>query len=146
MWKSVDAGVSWVNLIGGDIHSFVIDPRNPRTIYVSEGLVYKTTDGGQTWTKAQAGLPDCCSLGPLAIDPQDSSTLYYAGWDDKTKTSAVFRSTNAGASWSSVSKGLAGTLYSLNIDPHHAGTLYAGTSSGLFAIDFDIQPPVSKRR
>lgn len=145
LWKSVDAGASWVNLIGGDIGSFVVDPHNPRTIYVSDGLVYKTTDGGQTWTRLQGGLPGCCSPGPIAIDPQDSSTLYYPGWDDKTKTSAVFRSTNGGASWTSVSRGLAGTIYSLTTDPQHPGVLYAGTSSGLFVIDFDIQP-VSKRR
>jgi len=108
--------------------------------------VYKTTDGGQTWTRLQGGLPGCCSSGPFAIDPQDSSILYYAAWDSKNNGSAVFRSTDAGASWTSVSKGLSGTVYSLTIDPHHPGGLYAGTSSGLFAIDFGIQLPVSKRR
>ena len=58
--------------------SIAIDPQDSRTIYVGGFYVklqsvtpfvrpayeiYKTTDGGETWSELSSGLPDCCSFG-----------------------------------------------------------------------------------
>lgn len=79
---------------GGNVWSVVIDPRNPSTVYAASGGVFKSIDGGATWTLASAGL-----TGPrppvlaLAIDPSNSAVLY-AGTDR-----GVFKSSNGGQTW-----------------------------------------------
>jgi photosystem II stability/assembly factor-like uncharacterized protein len=113
-----------VNLMSGDVNFIRVDPRNPLTMYVQgKGSLYKSTDGGQTFVDTQIA-----SCWAFAIDPQDSATLYCGG-------NGVFRSTDAGASWSEVGSGLAGSVSSLTIDPRDPTELYAGTSGGLFVID-----------
>ena len=67
----------------------------------------------------------------LAIDPQTTSTLY-AG----ASAGGVFKSVDAGATWSTVNTGLDyanNSISALAIDARNPSTLYAGTSSrGLF--------------
>ena len=83
---------------------------------------------------AQAGINVWTSNGPeggnvsaLAIDPLTPGTLY-AGTN-----SGVFKSTDAGSSWSAASMGLQGTrVVALAIDPMTPRTLYAGTTTGVF--------------
>ena len=63
----------------------------------------------------------------LAIDPQTPATLY-AGTDD-----GVFKSTDAGASWTAASAGVTGFSWAtLTIDPQAPSTLYFGTLNSLF--------------
>jgi photosystem II stability/assembly factor-like uncharacterized protein len=140
LWKSTDAGLSWVNLYGGDIDAIAIDSRNSGTVYFSEdGSVYKSTDAGQTWMIAKSRAAGCCGPTPMLIDPQNSDILYYAGYDKGAGKRTIFKSTDAGASWTSVGPGLRGFVNSLAIDARNPATVYAGTSSGLFAITFDSQ-------
>ena len=84
------------------------------------------------WTAASRGLPNAQVLA-LAIDPRNPSTLH-AG----TNRDGIFRSTDAGASWSAFSTGLTcGFVRTLAIDP--TGTvLHAGTTCGTF--DYEIVP------
>jgi photosystem II stability/assembly factor-like uncharacterized protein len=82
--------------------------------------VFRTTDGGATWTNISSNLPDVPVL-TMAIDPNDPTDLFI-GTDV-----GVFRSTNAGASWSSFNAGLPNVpVYDLKF---HAGTkdLWAAT-------------------
>jgi photosystem II stability/assembly factor-like uncharacterized protein len=91
----------------------IIDPNDntaPYTAYItltSFGLaagqhVWKTTnlgDAGTTWTASGTGIPDV-PVNTIVVDPQNSNNLY-AGTDI-----GVYRSTNAGASWTPFSEGL----------------------------------------
>jgi photosystem II stability/assembly factor-like uncharacterized protein len=129
LWKSQDGGASWVSLTSGEIHSIILDPRNPGTIYFTSPFS-KSTDGGQTWSKSQNRF---CGL--LLLDPQDSPTLYCAG------NGGVFISRDAGARWTEVGSGLAGSMNALALDPQDPVTLYAGTSAGLFAIALEARRP-----
>jgi hypothetical protein len=131
LWKSQDGGASWVNLTFGEIHSIILDPRNPGTVYFTSPFS-KSTDGGQTWSKSQN------SCGLLLLDPQDSRTLYCAGND------GVFISRDAGARWRGIGSGLAGSVNALALDPRDPATLYAATSAGLFALT--LAPPVARPR
>jgi hypothetical protein len=69
-------------------------------------------------------------VSSLVIDADHPGTLYANG-------DGVFRSTDGGATWSSVVTGLT-TLFvnTLTIDPHDTRTVYAGTADGVFAITF----------
>ena len=118
---------------GGPIRALTVDSQNPGTVYAgtSGGGVFKSTDGGRNWTAANSGLT-ALDVRILAIDPQDTTTLY-AGTHNSS--SGVFRSTDGGASWSAASSGLPefpGVL-ALAIDPQNPSTLYAGTQfNGVF--------------
>ena len=93
LFKSVDGGKSF-QLVGlketKHIHRIVIDPRNPNTVYVAAiGVawgdsphrgVYKTTDGGKTWSKVlynneRTGAAD------LVMDPVNPNKLICAMWE-----------------------------------------------------------------
>src|SRR2546427_1156904 len=93
------------------------------------GLLFKTTDGGKSWSPIGGGLPNTYP-SRLVSDPLSPTTLY-AG----TKRNGLFKSTNGGKSWSPINAGLPRAqveVFSLAIDPGIESTLYAGTSGGLF--------------
>ena len=53
-----------------------IDPQDPSTVYdVANGSVFKSTDGGASWSAANSGLTTL-SVNTLAIDPQNPSKVY----------------------------------------------------------------------
>ena len=120
VYKSTDAGKSWVNVglrTSKHIGRIVLHPSNPDIAYVAaQGSVwgaggdrglYKTTDGGRTWQRTlfvdeETGVTD------VAIDPSDANVLYAAsyqrrrsayGFDGGGPGSALWKSTDAGTTW-----------------------------------------------
>jgi hypothetical protein len=129
-------------------HSLAIDPKNSSTIYVGlaflggYGGVFKSTDGGASWTEADSGLP-IGSYGPyavglLAIDPQAPSTLYAITSYATPNGASIFKTTDGGASWSELSIGL--TTRDVNtwtFDRQNPKKVYVGTTGdGVLAITF----------
>jgi photosystem II stability/assembly factor-like uncharacterized protein len=142
IFKSTDRAGTWSEMNSGvsatEVRFAAIDPRNPGTIYAStsEGLL-KTTDWGGNWSPANSGLPNRPVL--LAIDPQDTSTIYAAivpnvCVDNTCLNSAIFKSVDGGASWSAAGPAPEGYFYGpLAIDPQNPTTLYAaGVPPGSF--------------
>ena len=110
---------------GVAVLSLAIDPITPTTIYAGTTYgVFKSIDGGESWSDSSAGLPVGKRVTALAIDPL-TPTIIYAGTDD------VFRSTNGGADWSLAGSDLP-SVHVLGIDPKTPTTLYAGTSFGVY--------------
>ena len=134
--------------------SLAIDPQNSTTLYAAResGGVLKSTDGGASWNAVNSGLigplPGMCVFDPqnpacqnlptqparvayLAIDPQNSNTVYAA-----TGYGGVFKTTDGGAKWSAVNSGIpiqSGIpILSVTIDPQNSRTLYAATIGDLF--------------
>lgn len=130
LYKSTDGGQSWSykglkdsRQIGG----IVIDPKNPNTVYVAaEGSVwgpggerglYKTTDGGKTWNKV-LNISENTGVNNVVMDPRDSNVLYATSEQRRrhifTKIgggpeSAVYKTTDAGATWEKIMSGLPGS-------------------------------------
>ncbi len=131
VYKSTDGGDHWVSLyridpqgMDGFASAMAIDPSSPSTLYV--GMlhgVWKSTDGGCSWSESNEGLPDATVLS-LAVDPSDPS-IVFAG----TFQRGGFRSSDGGASWSPV---LPMPTYAMvnqfAIDPADPSTVYAATS------------------
>jgi len=123
--RSADAGANvWTATgpYGGQVSALAIDPQTPTTLYAVTGGVFKSTDGGSSWTSANAGLS---GPGPqsLVIDPTTPSTLY-AG-----TAAGAFKSTDGAGSWRS--SGLAfARIFTLAVDPQTPTTIYAGTGGG----------------
>ena len=123
---------TWV-AIGPWVHitSLAIDPLTPSILYAgTDGGVFKSTDGGGSWSAINAGLVEYngFQVWDLVIDPLTPSIIY-AGMGG-----GVFKSTNAGESWSAAGNVLmVNNVSCLLIDPVSTSTLYAVTrNSGVF--------------
>ncbi len=127
VYKSTDGGETWTNMGLRDtqhIGRVVIDPRNTNVVYVAalghlwgsneERGLYKTSDGGKSWSRvlyidADTGVVD------VKLDPQSPDTVYAAayqrrrtafGFNGGGPNSAIYKSTDGGASWKKLVKGL----------------------------------------
>ncbi len=120
VYESRDGGETWTAILEIDAHTgindLVMDPRDPDVMYASafqrrrhvftylgggpSSSIYRTTDGGQTWTKSAEGLPsvDLGRIG-LAISPADPEIIY-AIVEAAQGKGGLYRSTDRGASWS----------------------------------------------
>jgi hypothetical protein len=127
-YKSVDSGTSWSaannGLVTSAIHSIVVDPLTPSTVYVTTGAgIYKSTDGAATWNSINSGLFDP-NVNAILISPTNPNVLYAA-----TNSVGVFRSLNGGTFWFAANGGLPSSAAgiaatALTVDPA-TGTLYA---------------------
>ena len=90
--KSTDGGRTWHHMGLADtraIGKIAIDPRDPNTVYVAalghlwgpnaERGVFKTTDGGATWTKVLF-VDDSTGFVDLVMSPGNPEVLYAAAW------------------------------------------------------------------
>lgn len=134
LFRSADRGRTWSVLtiaggVRGQTTAVVIDPMTPTTVYAGVGGsgVYRSTDGGDTWTNASDDLTNVY-VTALAIDPSDPMTLY-AG-----TVRGVFKTTDAAVRWRAANSGLADDRHvtALGIDPSTPTTLYVGTHGGFF--------------
>jgi photosystem II stability/assembly factor-like uncharacterized protein len=128
--KSVDGGGTWIDTRSriDCLSAIVADPQTPGTIYAVSNGVNKSTDGGTSWLSLNSGLPGGTAAGAvrfLAIDPQNTATLYATLYDGR-----LFKIADAAATWSDT--GVPAKSNTVAIDPQQPGTVYAGTSSGLF--------------
>ena len=131
--RSSDGGETWQSATFGPpgansyVQALAIDRLAPNTIYA--GLsdysnvlrLYKSTDGGVTWT----GLAIGSDVFVIALDPTTSGTVY-AG-----TSHGVYKSTNGGATWSNLGVALA-YVFGLAIDPTAPSIVYAGSNLGVF--------------
>ena len=158
VFKSTDGGVNF-SLANSGLETvqfygaLAVDPMSPGTVYAAmivylsdpcrsnkgcfSTQVFKTTDGGASWSAASAGLPqaDSSSVTSLAVDPQDSRILYAGLYGPNGAISGIFKSTNAGASWSAINSSVtvccAYSSQGLVIDPLNHDTLYAASFGGI---------------
>lgn len=139
-FKSIDGGTSWGAVNSGlpdiSVLALAIDSQNPGTVYAGSHAaassdwredigVFKTTDGGNSWTAANKGLV-ATSVLDVVVDPHTPTTAYAGG------NRGVFKTTDQGASWTRINVGLTHPAYRLAIDPRTPDTLYGGTGNGVF--------------
>ena len=131
IYKTINGGDTWSPTAPGQglarSHIVSAAPSLAETVYAGgSGEVHRSTNGGGSWQRANAGLRHT-SVPSVAIDPSHPSRIY-AG----TSHGVVFLSTNAGESWIESSSGL--FLFSVDvlaIHPSAPATIYAGGGSYL---------------
>ncbi len=104
-YRSTDSGKSWSSINNGlsdqSARAILIDPThtNPSTLYIGvwhRSGVFKTNDSGANWNSSASGITGTKIYG-MSMDPNNASVLYAA-----TYTNGLFKSTNAGGSWSNI--------------------------------------------
>ena len=123
--KSIDKGATWTNVGLLDSHHvsrILINPKNAAEVIVgvighlyssnTERGIFKTIDGGKTWTKSlfinkDAGIID------VAVAPENFNIMYAASWERDRKAwnfdgdgnhSGIYKSTDAGTSWNKIAE------------------------------------------
>ncbi len=163
IYKSEDAGKSWKNMgltKSEHIGKIVIDPRNSDVVYVAaygplwssggERGIYKTTDGGKTW-KAVLTVSEHTGFNEVMLDPRHPDVVYAAAHQRQRKVftyigggpeSAMYKSTDGGASWNKMMKGIPSDVdlgrIGMAISPVNPDYLFAvveaaDSKGGLFA-------------
>jgi photosystem II stability/assembly factor-like uncharacterized protein len=117
---------------------------DPSTFYFGTpgGGVWKTTDGGQVWRPIFDG-PRVASIGAIAVAPSNSNVVY-VGTGEQTKGSGVYRSSDAGASWSSAGLQDVPFIQAILVDPANPDVAVAGGNSLGFGILWRPLPPYAK--
>jgi photosystem II stability/assembly factor-like uncharacterized protein len=153
LMRSQDGGHTWVPIGEGlpknehevFVMSLAIDPTDASTVYAGTGGwvggghgVYKSSDGGETWSPANRGMLDYC-ISALAVDPLQPQTLYAGGY-----TGELFKTTDGGQSWLNLTERLRiheynypGSIHSIILDPARPETVYvlANYTGVLFSSD-----------
>ncbi len=145
VWKSTDGGTTFNPIFdkasAQSIGAIAFDPNAPQTYWVGTGEswtrnsvsigdgVYKTTDGGDTWSNV--GLPNSERIAKIVVDSKDGKIVYVCAtgrlWSDSPDR-GVYKTTDGGLSWSLVLKGpnLSTGCASLAMDPSDPNHLFAG--------------------
>jgi photosystem II stability/assembly factor-like uncharacterized protein len=139
VYKTIDGGLSWNPTGSGLNHDAIVydlqvDPVNPNIVYAGTrsqnpvleppwgGGVFKSVNGGETWTVQNNGLSEDWVYS-LAIDPTNPAIIYAA-----LHTQGICKSTDGAASWKQINTGLDDTSgRAVVIDPLHPQTVYFGT-------------------
>jgi photosystem II stability/assembly factor-like uncharacterized protein len=115
---------------GGTISALAVAPSARRTLYAasSDGLIFRSTNAGATWSMVGRGLP-FGSVASLLVDRRDASTLY-AGLNGSVGKGA-YRSEDGGETWTTLAIPFT-NVWSLAMDPHDPDVLLAATGKGVF--------------
>ncbi|PKB42447.1 sortilin (neurotensin receptor 3) [Cellulophaga sp. RHA19] len=145
VWKTEDGGRSWGNIsdgfFGGSIGAIEVAQSDPNIIYVGGGEktlrgnvssgygVWKTEDGGKTWSSA--GLSKSRHIPRIKIHPKDPNIVYAAVLGNiykPTEERGVYKSTDGGKTWRKTLfvNSNAGAV-DLTLDPNNPRVLYAST-------------------
>ena len=147
VYKTTDGGDSWECVLEIDkytgVTDLVIDPRDPDVLYAAAfqrarhvftylgggpgSGIYKTVDGGASWTEANTGLPKV-DLGRIGLDISPANPeIIYAIVEAAQGKSGFYKSTNRGTSWKKQSSHVTSGNYYQEIiaDPVDENTIFS---------------------
>ncbi len=154
VYRSKDGGKTWQKVLFVSNQTGAVeismDANNPRIIYAAmwraerkpwtmidgsdDGGIYKTTDGGDNWTKLKDGLPTGL-LGRIGISvsPANSNIVYAIIQTAVEKDGGVYKSNDSGKTWEKINRNhklrQRGWYYShINADPQDQNTVYVSNT------------------
>lgn len=164
IFKSMDAGKTWKRMgleKTKNIHRIIIDPSNPNTVYAGaignpfaeypDRGVYKSTDGGETWTKILY-TNDTTGCADLVMDPSNPNKLIACMWQHRRTPwnftsggpgSGIYITIDGGKNWKKMGKenglpdgitGRVGLAFATN-EPSRVYAMVEATKNGLYKSD-----------
>jgi photosystem II stability/assembly factor-like uncharacterized protein len=142
LYKTTDAGKNWKLVLSGSSHNTLVgcgdvavNPANPNIVYAAlyarqrtpwsftsgadltdgktVGGIFRSTDGGSSWTKLESGLPKRTGRIGFSIFAKNPSVVYAVVQSDeggtatiddvKSKTGGIFRTQDGGDHWTRMS-------------------------------------------
>src|SRR6201982_3912496 len=144
VWKSDDSGTRYRPVFDEQpvqsIGAIALDPKNSKNVWVGTGEswtrnsvsigdgIYKSTDGGQTWTRS--GLEKSERISRIVVDPRNSDTVFVAVpgalWSDSPDR-GLYKTIDGGKTWQQVLKGanLSTGCTEEKIDPTNPDIMFA---------------------
>jgi photosystem II stability/assembly factor-like uncharacterized protein len=162
VYRTLDGGKNWERVLYKDENTgaiqVTIDPKKSNTVYAAlwagrqgpwengawngpESGLFKSTDGGNTWTKLTNGLPTTqqgLSRIGFGIAPSDPNRIYASV--DAASLSGIYRSDDAGASWRRIQTdsrlfGRGTDFAEIKVDPKNADIVYSGNIAAWKSVD-----------
>jgi photosystem II stability/assembly factor-like uncharacterized protein len=150
LYKSTDGGKTWTKTLGDELWTgvtdLVMDPSNPNRLYAATWqrhrtvaaymgggpgtALYRSDDGGDSWTKLETGLPNDQWMGKIGLAVSyHNPDVVYAAIELNRRTGGLYRSADGGNSWTKMSETVSGGTgphyyQELYASPHHEGMLY----------------------
>ena len=143
LWKTDNAGTTWMPVFDHEgsysIGCVTLDPNNANVVWVGTGEnnsqrsvsfgdgVYKSLDGGQTWTNV--GLKDSGHIGNIVVDPRDSNVVWVSAMGPLWNSGGdrgLYKSIDGGTTWERVLHISDDTgVAEVWLDPRDSQTVYA---------------------
>ncbi|REJ83046.1 MAG: T9SS C-terminal target domain-containing protein [Bacteroidetes bacterium] len=153
LYRSTDGGLLWQNMLYLNDSTGVVDvcfnPQNPDTIYACSwtrvrriyrrnyggqgSALWRSYDGGNTWTKLQNGLPtDGFGRTSIGVSQSNPNILYLLTSDSLSRFTGVYKSTDYGDNWTRTNDNGIGDIFNgaahwegrLKIDPSDPDAVY----------------------
>jgi photosystem II stability/assembly factor-like uncharacterized protein len=148
IYKSTDAGKTWRKLTNGlpsqtGRIGLDISKSNPKVIYAAvesdqgggrnidddrsrNGGIFRSADGGETWTRVNAQVPRAFYFAKVRVDPKNEDKLFLLGYE-------IFKSEDGGRAFSrGMADKLHGDWHAMTIDPNDTDHLIVGSDGGLY--------------
>ena len=162
VYRSTDQGRTWTNIglvATRQISAVRVHPTDPNIVYVAaqgdrwkgtaDRGIYRSRDGGTTWTLVLKGENATSGASDLSMDPTNPRILYAAFWDHQRSPwfmrsggpgSGIWKSTDGGDSWTRLSGGLPALIGKLGVavSPANPDRLFAiveAEKGGLYRSD-----------
>jgi photosystem II stability/assembly factor-like uncharacterized protein len=163
LYRSTDGGQTWQRILAKDENTgasdVVIDPANPNIVYASmwearegpwednntfngtNGGLFKSTDGGDTWHPLTNGLPEDLAQINIAIAPSEPKRIYATVGMSSGKL-GTYRSDDAGETWSQITTDPrpsgrigGGDLAVPKVDPKNPDIIYCASTVTMRSTD-----------
>jgi photosystem II stability/assembly factor-like uncharacterized protein len=151
LYKTQDSGKTFQSMTGPDVivNDVYVDPHDSNHLLLAtdRGGVLASRDGGTSFTASNEGV-SARKVVSLLVDQKDPARMYAGLVNDKSY-GGVFVSTNGGSAWAQIGGGPDGGLNGRDVfalAQTKDGTVLAGTSHGLFALNTDGPAPVWQPR
>lgn len=162
IFRSSDAGRTWTRAgleSSRQISQVRVHPANPDLVYAAvqgdrwkgtnERGIYRSTDGGKSWTQVLKGLNQTSGASDLSMDPSNPRILYAAFWDHQRlpwrvrsggAASGIWKTIDGGESWTRLTEGLPKLMGKIGVAvspalPDRVYAIVEAEKGGLFRSD-----------